>query len=148
MTNPSQPSLTKGRRVAFTKPSRGTSEARDEQESTGTLSSRCDCGRCRLMRGAVARKSRKVAFTLAEGATHVDTCDGKRKIAFTLAEVLITLGVIGVVAALTLPSIVHNVQKVVLKNQFKRAYSNFYNAIKYVQAQNGAPLELSVLSQR
>ena len=78
-------------------------------------------------------------FTLAEGATHVDTCDGKRKIAFTLAEVLITLGVIGVVAALTLPSIVHNVQKVVLKNQFKRAYSNFYNAIKYVQAQNGAP---------
>ena len=62
-----------------------------------------------------------------------------RKVAFTLAEVLITLGVIGVVAALTLPSIVHNVQKVVLKNQFKRAYSNFYNAIKYVQAQNGAP---------
>ena len=78
-------------------------------------------------------------FTLAEGATHVDTCDGKRKIAFTLAEVLITLGIIGVVAALTLPSIVHNVQKVVLKNQFKRAYSNFYNAIKYVQVQNGAP---------
>ena len=62
-----------------------------------------------------------------------------RKVAFTLAEVLITLGVIGVVAALTLPSIVHNVQKVVLKNQFKRAYSNFYNAIKYVQVQNGAP---------
>ena len=56
-----------------------------------------------------------------------------------MAEVLITLGVIGVVAALTLPSIVHNVQKVVLKNQFKRAYSNFYNAIKYVQVQNGAP---------
>ena len=78
-------------------------------------------------------------FTLAEGATHVDTCDGKRKIAFTLAEVLITLGIIGVVAALTLPSVVHNVQKVVLKNQFKRAYSNFYNAIKYVQVQNGAP---------
>ena len=63
----------------------------------------------------------------------------RKRVAFTLAEVLITLGVIGVVAALTLPSIVHNVQKVVLKNQFKRAYSNFYNAIKYVQAQNGAP---------
>ena len=61
------------------------------------------------------------------------------KCAFTLAEVLITLGIIGVVAAITLPSIVHNVQKVVLKNQFKRAYSNFYNAIKYVQVQNGAP---------
>ena len=62
-----------------------------------------------------------------------------RKVAFTLAEVLITLGIIGVVVALTLPSIVHNVQKVILKDQFKRAYSNFYNAIKYTQAQNGAP---------
>ena len=63
----------------------------------------------------------------------------RKRVAFTLAEVLITLGIIGVVASLTLPSIVHNVQKVVLKNQFKRAYSNFYNAIKYVQVQNGAP---------
>ncbi len=64
---------------------------------------------------------------------------GEVKCAFTLAEVLITLGIIGVVASLTLPSIVHNVQKVILKDQFKRAYSNFYNAIKYTQAQNGAP---------
>ena len=61
------------------------------------------------------------------------------KCAFTLAEVLITLGIIGVVAVLTLPSIVYNIQKVVLKNQFKRAYSNFYNAIKYTQIQNGGP---------
>ena len=61
------------------------------------------------------------------------------KCAFTLTEVLITLGIIGVVAAITLPSIVHNIQKVVLKNQFKRAYSNLYNAVKYVQMQNGAP---------
>ena len=29
---------------------RGTSEARDEQESTETLSFRCDCERCRLVR--------------------------------------------------------------------------------------------------
>ena len=29
----------------------------------------------------------------------------KRKLAFTLAEVLITLGIIGVVAAITLPTI-------------------------------------------
>jgi len=27
------------------------SEAKDEQESTETLSFRCDCERCRLMRG-------------------------------------------------------------------------------------------------
>ena len=63
----------------------------------------------------------------------------RKRVAFTLAEVLITLGIIGVVASLTLPSIIHNVQKVILKNQFKRAYSNFYNAIKYTQVQNGGP---------
>lgn len=34
-----------------------------------------------------------------------------KKFGFTLAEVLITLGVIGVVAALTLPSVVANYQK-------------------------------------
>lgn len=43
--------------------------------------------------------------------------------AFTLAEVLITLGIIGVVAALTLPNLIANYQKMVLKNQFKKTYS-------------------------
>ena len=44
----------------------------------------------------------KKGFTMAEGATHVVNCNNNRKIAFTLAEVLITLGVIGVVAAITI----------------------------------------------
>ncbi len=52
----------------------------------------------------------KKGFTLAEGATHVDTFDKKRKFGFTLAEVLITLGIIGVVAALTIPTLVQNYQ--------------------------------------
>ena len=99
----------KSRKVAFTKPSRGTSEARDEQESTGTLSSRCDCERCRLMRGAVAQKSSKVAFTLA--------------------EVLITLGIIGVVAAMTLPTLIHKFQNKVLEVQFKKSLSIISQAI-------------------
>lgn len=37
-----------------------------------------------------------------------DAHNASRKAAFTLAEVLITLGIIGVVAALTLPSLVAN----------------------------------------
>ena len=49
------------------------------------------------------------AFTLAEGATHVETCNDYRKVAFTLAEVLITLGVIGVVAAITMPMLITNI---------------------------------------
>ena len=54
--------------------------------------------------------SKKSAFTLAEGATHVAHCKDSRKVAFTLAEVLITLGIIGVVAALTMPALISNVQ--------------------------------------
>lgn len=38
---------------------------------------------------------------------------------FTLSEVLITLGVIGIVAAITLPTLIHKIQSIVLENQFK-----------------------------
>ena len=77
-------------KVAFTSPSRGMSEAKGEQESTETLSFRCDCERCRLTRGRKHSQAPKAAFTLA--------------------EVLITLGIIGIVAALTLPAFISNVQ--------------------------------------
>ena len=63
----------------------------------------------------------------------------KCKIAFTLAEVLITLGVIGVVAAITLPIIHSNIQEHILRNQFKKSYSNLLNAMNRVEAENGAP---------
>ena len=56
-----------------------------------------------------------------------------KKVAFTLAEVLVTLGIIGVVAALTLPTVINKVQSVILKNQFKKAYSSLLNAINLVQ---------------
>ena len=46
---------------------------------------------------ATSHLSRLTAFTLAEGATHVARWNNSRKIAFTLAEVLITLGIIGIV---------------------------------------------------
>jgi prepilin-type N-terminal cleavage/methylation domain-containing protein len=42
---------------------------------------------------------------------------------FTLAEVLITIGIIGVVAALTIPGLVAGYQEQALKTQFKKAYS-------------------------
>lgn len=50
------------------------------------------------------------------------------KRAFTLAEVLITLGIIGVVAALTIPTLMANYKKSVAKNQFKKTYSTLTNA--------------------
>ncbi len=39
---------------------------------------------------------------------------------FTLAEVLITLGIIGVIAALTLPNLIANYQKKVWATQLKK----------------------------
>ena len=45
------------------------------------------------------------------------------KPAFTLAEILITLGIIGIVAALTLPTLIANHQKKVTVTKLKKAYS-------------------------
>ena len=44
------------------------------------------------------------------GVTHVDRSPIKVKLAFTLAEVLITLGIIGVVSAMTMPSLIQSTQ--------------------------------------
>lgn len=49
--------------------------------------------------------------------------------AFTLAEVLITLGIIGVVAALTLPSLIQNHKEKVTIVRLKQAYSLFSTAV-------------------
>jgi len=60
------------------------------------------------MKNFVLDRTRHVAFTLAEGGRRPLLNSGVRRAAFTLAEVLITLAVIGVVAALTIPSLVEN----------------------------------------
>lgn len=56
--------------------------------------------------------------------------------AFTLAEVLITLGIIGVVAALLIPSTVENLQKRVVLNQYKAFYRDFTNAVDMFMQDN------------
>ena len=57
--------------------------------------------------------------------------------AFTLAEVLITLGVIGVVAAMTLPSVIKHYQKQRTVSQLKKAYTVLSQAIKMSNLDNG-----------
>lgn len=56
---------------------------------------------------------------------------------FTLAEVLITLGIIGVVAAMTLPSLVNNYKNKELKTRTKKTYSLIQQAIQKYQADSG-----------
>ena len=63
--------------------------------------------------------------------------DLQKKAAFTLAEVLITLGIIGVVAAITLPTLVANYQKTVWVNQLKKAVSSVENNTRHLLAEEG-----------
>ncbi len=58
---------------------------------------------------------------------------------FTLAEVLITLGIIGVVAAMTLPALITKHQKKVFATRVKQAYSIVSNELITSVAENGAP---------
>ena len=60
-----------------------------------------------------------------------------QRVAFTLAEVLITLGIIGVVASLTLPSVIQNYKKQVTVNQLKKAYSILGQVAQKAFADNG-----------
>lgn len=61
----------------------------------------------------------------------------KNKTAFTLAEVLITLGIIGVVAALTIPTLMTKYKKNVTAVRVKKAYSELQQAIRLSEAENG-----------
>ena len=59
------------------------------------------------------------------------------KKAFTLSEVLITLGVIGIVAAMTLPAVINNSRNKQLEAGLKRSYSVLGQALNMYQAETG-----------
>lgn len=61
----------------------------------------------------------------------------KFKTAFTLAEVLITLGIIGVVAAITIPSLISNIEDRALLSQFKKTYSMLNQALTFTNYERG-----------
>ena len=52
-----------------------------------------------------------------------------KKIAFTVAEVLITLGIVGVVAALTFPMLAENYQRIIVETRLKKFYNTFNQAL-------------------
>ena len=57
--------------------------------------------------------------------------------AFTMAEVLITIGIIGIVAAMTLPQLVMKYKKIVVENRLKKVYSTLSQALNRSQAEHG-----------
>lgn len=58
---------------------------------------------------------------------------------FTLAEVLITLGIIGIVAALTLPSMINNSNKKEFEALLKKQYSALQQAVLRVKYNDELP---------
>jgi len=58
-----------------------------------------------------------------------------KKSGFTLAEVLITLGIIGVVAAMTIPTLIANTNSAKFKSQFKKTLATLSQAALMGEAQ-------------
>ena len=74
------------------------------------------------------------------GSSHFTPHSSLRKAGFTLAEVLITLGLIGVVAALTLPAIIANIQERVKTERvqnIKQKFSKATDKMLSVSSMNG-----------
>ena len=100
-------------------------------------------------------KKAKFAFTLAKGGhSPLLNGDGSRRLllcgdegawssprlvkrGFTLAEVLITLGVIGVVAVVTMPTLVQHYKKQTTSARLKKFYSTIQQAILRSEIDNG-----------
>lgn len=61
----------------------------------------------------------------------------KRPYAFTLAEVLITLGIIGVVAAMTLPALIQKNNNRVVETRLAKFYTTFNQAIQLAEVEYG-----------
>ncbi len=60
-----------------------------------------------------------------------------KRIAFTMAEILLSLTIIGVVAAITLPSLTGNINERTWNTQRKALYARFSQAIALMPALNG-----------
>jgi prepilin-type N-terminal cleavage/methylation domain-containing protein len=76
-------------------------------------------------------------FTLHWRGCHKVTGEGNKKAAFTLAEVLITLGIIGIVAAMTIPTLQTAYKAHKLRTQFMKIYSTLSQAILTAEDESG-----------
>lgn len=85
----------------------------------------------------INKQNTKQTFTPAKNTSHVATSDNIRQEAFTLAEALITLGIIGVVAALTLPVLFVNHRKTVVETRLAKFYSTMNQAILQAEVDLG-----------
>ena len=98
-------------------------------------------GEADIVRSCVLQKGHKVLQTSKRRG------EGANRNAFTLAEVLITLGVIGVVAAMTLPTLIQNYKKHVVETRLARFYTTINQAIQMSQTVNGDKRDWDILGK-
>ena len=96
----------------------------------------------RDLTGVTSGSTKRAEFAFAHTLTSRETilnCSTRqsRKFGFTLAEVLITLGIIGIVAALTIPNIVQNYKRKSYSTQLKKTYNTVVNAFRMSELYNG-----------
>ena len=63
----------------------------------------------------------------------------KKKFGFTLSEVLVTIGIIGVVASMVLPPLKNSLDERANMTALKKFYNEFYNATKLIMVENDTP---------
>ncbi len=76
-------------------------------------------------------------FPLVKSLVNANLLPVTSKFAFTLAEVLITLGIIGIVAAMTIPTLIHRYTEKQTVTKLKATYSILSNAIKTAENEEG-----------
>ena len=86
-----------------------------------------------------------VLTPLMQGLREKQAPIAKRKAAFTLAEVLITIGIIGVVAAMTLPALIADYKDKELETRTKKAFSIINQAAVRAQEAMGQPGEMTAI---
>jgi len=70
-----------------------------------------------------------------------------RNTGFTLAEVLITLGIIGIVANMTIPTLIANTQKAQYVATLKKAYTQFNQVLVKMSNDYGCPGDLKCMGE-
>lgn len=92
--------------------------------------------------GTILRVTKLFANALSENALSFNEdfsshLNSQKKQAFTLAEVLITLGIIGVVAAMTMPSLIMHHKKVETSARLKKFVSMINQALIFAENDKG-----------
>ena len=104
------------------------------RESSKTVSASIQ--RC-VLPVLLVRFRNKFGMTLAEPVLCLVNRLSVKKCAFTMAEILLSLTIIGVVAAITLPSLTGNINERTWNTQRKALYARFSQAIALMPALNG-----------